>query len=253
MRILITNDDGIHAEGLDLCVEVANALSKDVWVVAPEFDQSGIAHALSLSDPLRLRQVDERRFAVKGTPTDCVILAVRHVFKGEKPGLVLSGVNRGQNVADDVLYSGTIAGAMEGAMLGVPSIALSQAYGPEGRDAIHWNCARKHGVSTVRKLLEIGIPRGTLFNVNFPHCEPNGVAGIEATSQGQRDQAMLSIHERKDGRGNAYFWLGFARGFTKPRPGTDLAALDKKRISVTPLQLNLTNQGLLEGLGRALT
>src|ERR1700730_8749744 len=116
MRILITNDDGVHAEGLELCVEIARELSSDVWIVAPETDQSGVAHALSLSDPLRLREIDERRFAVKGTPTDCVILATRHVFKGEKPGLVLSGVNRGQNVAEDVLYSGTVARATAGAV-----------------------------------------------------------------------------------------------------------------------------------------
>ncbi|MBV8447572.1 MAG: 5'/3'-nucleotidase SurE [Hyphomicrobiales bacterium] len=252
MRILITNDDGVHADGLEICAEVAAALSDDVWIVAPETDQSGVAHALSLSDPLRLRKIDERRFAVKGTPTDCVILATRHVFKGEKPGLVLSGVNRGQNVAEDVLYSGTVAGAMEGAMLGVPAIALSQAYGPEGREKIHWDCARTHALPVLRKLLDAGIPRGTLFNINFPHCKPDGVTGAEATSQGQRDQALLSIDERKDGRGNAYFWLGFARGITKPRLGTDMAALDGKRISVTPLQLNLTHQGLLEDLARTL-
>jgi 5'-nucleotidase len=252
MRILITNDDGVHAEGLELCAEIARALSSDVWIVAPETDQSGVAHALSLSDPLRLREIDERRFAVKGTPTDCVILATRYVFKGEKPDLVLSGVNRGQNVAEDVLYSGTVAGAMEGAMLGVPAIALSQGYGAQGRNHIHWDCARQHAVPLLRKLLEAGVPRGTLFNVNFPHCAADEVTGIEATSQGQRDQALLSIDERKDGRGNTYFWLGFARGVTKPRPGTDIAALDQKRISVTPLQLNLTHQGLLEDVARTL-
>jgi 5'-nucleotidase len=165
---------------------------------------------------------------------------------------VLSGVNRGQNVAEDVIYSGTVAGAMEGAMLGVPAVALSQAYGPEGREKIHWDCARQHAVPVLRKLLEAGIPRGTLFNINFPHCEAGGVTGTEATSQGQRDQTLLSVDERKDGRGNAYFWLGFARGITKPRLGTDMAALDHKRISVTPLQLNLTHQGLLEDLARTL-
>jgi 5'-nucleotidase len=252
MRILITNDDGVHAEGLGVCTEVARALSDDVWVVAPETDQSGVAHALTLSDPLRLRQIDEQRFAVKGTPTDCVILAIRHVFKGEKPDLVLSGVNRGQNVAEDVLYSGTVAGAMEGAMLGLPAIALSQAYGPEGRGVLHWACAREHAVPVLKKLLEAGVPRGTLFNINFPHCLPSEVTGLEVTSQGQRDQTLLSIDERKDGRGNAYFWLGFARGVTKPRPGTDIAALEQKRISVTPLQLNLTNQGLIEHVARTL-
>src|ERR1700722_7639881 len=191
MRILITNDDGVHAKGLEICAEVAAALSDDVWIVAPETDQSGVAHALSLSDPLRLRKIDERRFAVKGTPTDCVILAMRYVFKGERPGLVLSGVNRGQNVAEDVLYSGTVAGAMEGAMLGVPSIALSQAFGPEGRDQFSWICARKQAVAVIKILLSAGMPRSTLFNINFPYCDPSDVVGVEASAQGQRDQSLL--------------------------------------------------------------
>ena len=129
MRILVTNDDGIHAPGLKVCEEIARALSDDVWVVAPETDNSGVSHSLSLNDPLRLREIGERHFAVKGTPTDCVIMAVRHIMADSRPDLVLSGVNRGPNVAEDVTYSGTVAGAMEGAVLGIPSIALSQAYG----------------------------------------------------------------------------------------------------------------------------
>src|SRR6267378_541746 len=127
MRILVTNDDGIHSEGLDACAEIARALSDDVWIVAPEFDQSGVSHSLSLNDPLRLRQVEERRFAVKGTPTDCIIMGVRHILNGKGPDLILSGVNRGQNAAEDVTYSGTIAGALEGTILGIPALALSQA------------------------------------------------------------------------------------------------------------------------------
>src|SRR6476646_4125840 len=138
MRILITNDDGIHSPGLDVCAEIARSLSDDIWIVAPETDQSGVSHSLSLNDPLRLRQVEERRFAVKGTPTDCVVMGVRHILDGKGPDLVLSGVNRGRNVAEDVTYSGTIAGALEGTMLGIPSVALSQAYGPGGRDGIKW-------------------------------------------------------------------------------------------------------------------
>ena len=128
MRILITNDDGIHAEGLDVCAEIGRALSEDVWVIAPEFDQSGVSHSLSLNDPLRLREVGERRFAVKGTPTDCVIMGARHVIKDRPPDLVLAGVNRGRNAGEDVIYSGTVAGAVEGTILGIPSVALSQAY-----------------------------------------------------------------------------------------------------------------------------
>ena len=124
MRILITNDDGIHSEGLDVCAEIGRALSSDVWVIAPEFDQSGVSHSLSLNDPLRLRAVEERRFAVKGTPTDCVIMGARHLMKEQQPGLVLSGVNRGRNTGEDVIYSGTVAGAVEGTILGIASFAL---------------------------------------------------------------------------------------------------------------------------------
>src|ERR1700736_705415 len=145
MRILLTNDDGIFAPGLDVLEKIARVLSDDVWVVAPETDQSGVSHSLSLNDPLRLREIDARRFAVKGTPTDCVIMGVRHIVEDGAPDLVLSGVNRGQNVAEDVTYSGTIAGAIEGTILGIPSIALSQAYGLETRQSPHWETALRHG------------------------------------------------------------------------------------------------------------
>src|SRR5580698_5382672 len=141
MRILITNDDGIHAEGLDVCEKIARAISDDVWVVAPEHDQSGVAHSLSLNDPLRLRQVAERRFAVRGTPTDCVIMGARHLLNGRGPDLILSGVNRGRNAGEDVIYSGTVAGAVEGTVLGIPSLALSQAYVSQNKQAPHWDTA----------------------------------------------------------------------------------------------------------------
>lgn len=141
MRILVTNDDGIHAPGLEVAAEIARALSDDVWVIAPELDQSGVAHSLSLNDPLRMREVSERRFAIKGTPTDCVIMGVRHILNGRAPNLVLSGVNRGSNTGEDVTYSGTIAGAMEGTILGIPSVALSQAYSHDTRLRPHWQTA----------------------------------------------------------------------------------------------------------------
>src|ERR1700683_2347697 len=134
MRIMVTNDDGIHAEGLDVCEKIAREISDDLWGVAPEYDQSGVAHSLSLNDPLRLRQVAERRFAVRGTPTDCVIMGARYVLDGKNPDLVLSGVNRGRNVGEDVIYSGTVAGALEGALLGIPSIALPQSYKSRSKD-----------------------------------------------------------------------------------------------------------------------
>ena len=245
MRILITNDDGIHSPGLDLLERIAATLSDDVYVIAPENDQSGVAHSLSLNDPLRLREISPRHFAVKGTPTDCVIMAVRSVLADKRPDLVLSGVNRGSNVAEDVTYSGTIAGAMEGTILGVPSIALSQAYGPGGRNAIRWQCAEAHAPAVVRKILDEGIPASILVNVNFPDCEPAEVRGIAVTAQGQRTQELLRIDERVVGRGNPYFWVAFAKGKSIPANGTDLWALADRRISVTPLRLDLTDEPTL--------
>ena len=252
MRILVTNDDGIHSPGLELLERVAAALSDDVWVVAPEFDQSGVSHSLSLSDPLRLRQISERRFAVKGTPTDCVIMGTRHVLSDKRPDLVLSGVNRGQNVAEDVTYSGTIAAAMEGTILGIPSLALSQAYGKAGRAQIKWHCAEHHAASVVRKVVAQGIPEGIVVNVNFPDCEPGEVQGIAVTAQGKRDKELLSIDERMDGRGNPYFWIGFARKRYEPGNGTDLKAIAENRISITPLRLDLTDEPTMTAFAQGL-
>jgi 5'-nucleotidase len=242
MRILVTNDDGIHAEGLAVLEQIAKQLSNDVWVVAPETDQSGVAHSLSLSNPLRLRQIEEKRFAVQGTPTDCVIMAVRSVMAEMKPDLVLSGVNRGQNVAEDVTYSGTIAAAMEGTLLGIPSIAVSQAYMAGDRTSIIWDCALQHAPGIIRRLLEEGIPDGILFNLNFPNVAPSEVAGVAVTAQGRRDQELMRLEPRRDGRGNPYYWIAFQRGKHEPANGTDLRALAEKKISVTPLELDLTHE-----------
>lgn len=245
MRILVTNDDGIHAEGLAVMEAIAAQLSDEVWVVAPETDQSGVAHSLSLSNPLRLRQIGERRFAVAGTPTDCVIMAARSIMIEARPDLVLSGVNRGQNVAEDVTYSGTIAAAMEGTLLGIPSIAVSQAYGPAGRDQIHWDCARHHAAGIIRRLLEEGIPKDILFNLNFPNVPPAEVAGVAVTAQGRRDQELMRLEPRADGRGNPYFWIAFQRSKSEPANGTDLRALSQKKISITPIELDLTHESTL--------
>ncbi len=247
MKILITNDDGINAPGLLILERIARSLTTDVIVVAPETDQSGVAHSLSLSDPLRLREVSPSRYAVKGTPADCVILAMRLILKETRPDLILSGVNRGQNVAEDVTYSGTVAGAMEGTLLGVPSMALSQAYGAStGRDNPHWGCAETHAPRLIRQVLDAGIGRGTLVNLNFPDCEADAVAGVSVTTQGQRDTDLVRVDERRDGRDNAYFWIGFARGGVTPGAGSDLEALAANRISVTPLRLDLTDHASLE-------
>jgi len=248
MKILVTNDDGIHAPGLDVAERIAKALTDDVWVVAPEMDNSGVAHSLTLSDPLRLRQVSERRFAVRGTPTDCVIMAYKEVL-GERPDLVLSGVNRGQNMADDITYSGTVAGAMEGTLLGIPSIALSQAYGFETRDTPIWETAEEHAPKIIKTLVKAGFGSGILFNVNFPNCPPYEVKGTVLTRQGRRAPDWLKVEKRNDGRGNPYYWIGFQRSKIEPEEGTDLAAIGNGEISVTPLSLDLTDDRALKRLG----
>jgi 5'-nucleotidase len=252
MRILITNDDGIHAPGLEACEKIARALSDDVWIVAPETDQSGVSHSLSLNDPLRLREVGDKHFAVKGTPTDCVIMGVRHVMK-QPPDLILSGVNRGRNAAEDVIYSGTVAAAMEGTVLGVPSFALSQAYNFASRRNPVWETGIQHAPGLIKRVLEAGVPRDVLVNINFPDCAPGDVAGVAVAVQGKRDQELLRLDARHDGRGNPYYWIAFGRGgIAGAKPGSDLAALNDNKISVTPLRLDLTDEPFMTKLAEVL-
>jgi 5'-nucleotidase len=247
MRILVTSDDGIHAPGLEVAERIAAKLADDVWVVAPETDQSSAAHSMTLADPIRLRQVAERRFAVRGTPTDCIIMAFKEVLH-ERPDLVISGVNRGQNIADDVTYSGTVAGAMEGTLLGIPSVALSQAYGFDTRDRTPWETAEAHAPAVISKLLSAGFGAGTLYNVNFPNCPHDKVRGIVITRQGRRIPDWLKVEKRSDSRGFPYYWIGFRRSKTEPAEGTDLAAIANDQISVTPLKLDFTDNYARERL-----
>jgi 5'-nucleotidase len=246
MRILVTNDDGIHAPGLETLERIARTLSDDVWVVAPAEEQSGAGHSLSLADPIRYRQIDRQRFEVAGTPTDCVVMAVRKIMPGN-PDLVLSGVNRGQNIADDVTYSGTIAAAMEGTTLGLKSIALSQVTGIFG-NGFSYEVAEHYGPGVVAKLAKMEFGPGVLMNVNFPDCRPDEMQGIEVTRQGKRDQNLLTVDERVDARGRNYYWLGFKRERGNPAAGTDLKAVFEKRISVTPLHMNLTQVEAMEAV-----
>jgi 5'-nucleotidase len=254
MRILCTNDDGIHAPGLKVVEEIARALSDDVWVVAPELDQSGVSHSLSLNDPLRLREVGPRHFAVRGTPTDCVIMGSRYILGDKMPDLVLSGVNRGRNVAEDVVYSGTIAGALEGTILGLPSFALSQEFSMETREKPLWETALKFGPQILRKVIDAGVPKNTVINVNFPAVAPDEVKGVRVTRQGKRNLGFLKVDQRRDGRGNPYFWIGFERAavMDTPAEGTDLAALAAGYVSVTPLRLDRTDEVFSETLTKTL-
>jgi 5'-nucleotidase len=244
LRILLSNDDGIHAPGLAALEKIAHELSDDVWVVAPETEESGASRKLTLTVPLRVRQISERKFAVQGTPTDCVLMGAHHILRDKLPGLVLSGVNRGSNIADDVTYSGTIAAAMEGTAIGVPSIALSQAYGfgEHENPEVRWSCAEAHGPWLIRKLIDTGWPADVLINVNFPDLDPDLVGEVEVTHQGKRDQSLANIERRVDARGNPYYWLGFKRVRSNPPVGSDLRAIYDGRISVTPLHLNLTEE-----------
>lgn len=251
MRILLTNDDGIHAEGLAVLERVARTISDDVWVVAPETDQSGYAHSLSLSEPLRLRKIGDRHFAVRGTPTDCVIMGVRRVLPG-LPDLVLSGINSGSNIADDITYSGTVAGAMEGALLGIPSVALSQAYNVEGGERIvPYETTEALAPELLKKLLAVDLPTGTFLNLNFPSCRPDEVEGVRVTAQGKLVY-NLGIEERADGRGLPYYWLRFGRDTTELREGTDIHAVKSNLVSVTPLKFDLTAHELRDQLTKAL-
>lgn len=247
MRILCTNDDGIHAPGLQIVEQIARALSDEVWIVAPETDQSGVSHSLSLNDPLRLREVGERHFAVRGTPTDCVIMGVRHIMKDAQPDIILSGVNRGRNAAEDVTYSGTIAGAMEGSVLGIRSFALSQSFSAKTRQKPMWETGVRFGPEVIRKVLAAHLPTDTIVNINFPDCAPEDVAGIAVTRQGKRNQDLLNIDARHDGRGNPYYWIAYQRGaaWDPPEEGTDLAALGINYVSVTPLRLDLTHDAMM--------
>ncbi len=252
MRILLTNDDGIHAPGLDVLVEIARVLSDDIWVVAPETDQSGVSHSLTLNDPLRLREAGPRRFAVKGTPTDCVIIATRHIIPDPKPALLLSGVNRGRNAAEDVTYSGTVAGAIEGTVLGIPSFALSQATSGRAKEP-HWATALAYGPDLIRRVLADGMPRDVFVNINFPDCPPEAVKGVAVACQGKRDQELLRIEPRFDGRGNPYYWIAYERlASPKHREGTDLYALSDDRVAVTPLRLDMTDDPFMTRLAALL-
>ena len=248
-RILVTNDDGYEAPGLKLLVEFARGLSDDVWIVAPEEEQSGKGHALSLNEPLRYRQVGEQSFTVKGTPTDCVMMALHQIIsEDQKPTLLLSGINRGCNLAEDMTYSGTISAAMEGTICGIPSIALSQEVNKDYSDDL-FQVVRQYGLSVLREMISIPWDKGVFMNVNFP-LYPDQVKGIKTTCQGFRDDAELFINEREDPRGNNYYWIGFRRQYGAPKGGTDLAAIKNGYISVTPLHLDLTHEESLTNIGK---
>jgi 5'-nucleotidase len=248
MLILITNDDGVESQGLTALRKVGEAIGGECWVCAPEMNHSGAGHSLSLNEPVRIRNVGERTFAVRGTPTDSVIMGIHHVLKGRPPDLILSGINRGSNLAEDVTYSGTIAACFEGTLLGVRSIALSQAFGPDSKPNPKWQTPLAHAPGIIRSLISETWAPSTLYSINFPDREPGEVAGVSATVQGRRDAGLLSLDERHDTWGNPYFWLAYRRSRSEAPEGTDLWAVGNGRISVTPLSVELTHRPSLDRL-----
>jgi 5'-nucleotidase len=248
VRILVTNDDGIHAQGLQVLERIAHLLTDDVWVAAPEMEQSAASHSLTINRPLRLRQLGEKRFTIDGTPTDCVLLAINRLFGRDKPTLVLSGVNHGSNIGEDVTYSGTIAAAMEGTLLGLPSIALSQHY-ENGTPPI-WNTAETWGPTVIRRAVSVPWPGNVLLNVNFPARAADEVTGIEIVRHGKRKLADDLI-ERIDPRGRPYIWIGALHGDADTTPDTDIHVVLNGGIAVTPLALDLTHTPTLAALRKA--
>ena len=248
MRILLTNDDGIHAPGLALLERITARLSDDVWVCAPAEEQSGAGHSLTLHSPVRLREHGQRRFAVTGTPSDSVNLALRKLFADKQPDVVISGINAGENLADDITYSGTVSAAMEAALAGIPAFALSQAFRERGASfdaAEHW--AEK----VLRPLLDRQMANRTLVNVNFPALPHDSVRGIKVVRQGFHDYARGSLVEGRDPRGRPYYWFGLDDIEHTLDHGTDLEAIADGYVAVTPLQLDLTHHAAIGQMGEA--
>jgi 5'-nucleotidase len=260
LRILITNDDGISAPGLAVAEAIAVELAggdADVWVVAPAFEQSGVAHCVSYIRPMRLERLGPRRFAVEGSPADCVLAAVGEILRDHLPDLVLSGVNRGHNVAEDTLYSGTVGGAMEGALLGLRAVALSQYFGPATRDAVDpFAAARAHGVDLCRRLIEGGAwgpaPYGVFYNVNFPPVPAEEVRGWRATVQGRRAAPTFGVQPHIAPNGRKYLWLTHGHGNAGTPQGSDARECHEGYVTVTPLSADLTAHDLVAPLARAL-
>jgi len=239
VRILITNDDGIHSEGIRALEDALKAVG-DVYVVAPESEMSGASHSLTLARPLRIRQVDERHWTVDGTPTDCVTFAINRILSPEQlPHICASGINHGANLGDDATYSGTVAGAMESTILGVPGIAFSLV----ANRSQDFTESAKVAEKLMRKAIEEGLPKGTLLNVNIPKGVPRGV---RVTKQGLKNARPI-ISEHTDPRGKFYYWIGEERnGFHADEGGTDFEAIDEGFVSVTPMRSDLTNHQAIE-------
>jgi 5'-nucleotidase len=249
-RVLLTNDDGIDAAGLAVLEGIALGLAHEVWVVAPEHDQSGVSHAVSLHHPVRVTRRGERRFSVVGTPGDCAVIGISHLLKDNPPDLCLSGVNRGANLGIENVYSGTVGGAMTAMMLGVRAIALSQEYAD--RASVPWNTAATLGADVVRRLLEIGWDKSACLNVNFPNVPPDEAGPLTLARQGPGLVQGMTVDSRIDPRGFEYHWIMFRRGPREQGPESDITAIEAGKIVVTPLRYDRTDQAVYAELAKVL-
>jgi len=240
LRILIVNDDGVRASGLAVLRDIAAELSDDIWVVAPDDNQSAVSRSLSLHEPITRSRLEERVWAIRGTPSDCVVIALKHIMADNPPDLVLSGVNSGQNLAEDLTFSGTVAGALMGTQMGVPSIALSLAKGFQGARSLPWDTARDCGAGVIRDLLKVGWPANVTLNMNIPDVPVGEVKGVQMTRQGLRDHRMVGLDSRAHPRGGQYHWILYGADKSEPEAGTDLRAIYDGYVSVTPIQTDLT-------------
>jgi 5'-nucleotidase len=247
-RVLISNDDGINAPGLKALERVIKPLFKEVWVVAPETEQSASSHSLTLRNPLRIRKISKLRFGINGTPTDSILLGVSEVMNKFRPDIIFSGINRGGNIGEDMIYSGTVAAAMEGALLGIPSIAFSQVF--SDTRTIRWATAEYWLPIVLKQLAKADLPINALTNVNFPSLDANAVTGIEITRQGRR-KIGGDLTLGTDPRGKQYYWIGPQRTEDKDIRGTDLEAVVRGAISITPLTTDLTHIANLKKLKAA--
>ncbi|WP_324740133.1 5'/3'-nucleotidase SurE [Tsuneonella sp. CC-YZS046] len=241
MRILLTNDDGIHAPGMAVLEGIARQFSDDIWICAPAEEQSGAGHSLSLHQPVRLHRHGEKRFSVRGTPTDSVNLALR-VVMDRKPDVILSGVNRGANLGDDVTYSGTVSAALEGALAGIRSIALSQVYArADAAEEVSFSAAEQWGARAIAPIIDAPFAERTLVNINFPPLPGESVRGIRVVRQGFHDYGRGTVVKGTDPRGFHYYWFGLHGIEHTPGHSTDLEAIADGFVSVTPLQLDYTH------------
>jgi len=236
--ILLTNDDGIHAKGLAHLSEMMESIG-DVYVFALDREQSAVGHGVSLRKPLRVTPIRDKWHMVDGTPTDCVMLAVRDLL-GVRPSLIIAGINAGANLGDDVTYSGTVAGAFEGMLLGIPSFSISiVSHEPE-----NFESAGIFSVKLARYILKYGLPADTMLNVNVPDLPYSELKGVAITKMGRRNY-QDEIIKRYDPRGQIYYWIGGAKPTHVQEPGTDFDAIEQNQISITPLQRDFTNHSAL--------